>query len=824
MSEIKANKLSVDKLRKKTDVASFGFNTTSSLDCLKDFIGQERAVSAMSFGLAVKGKGYNIFVAGDPGSGRTTYANQRLNDIARKMPAPDDWIYVYNFDDPSKPLSIRLKAGKAREMESSFETLIEELKVAISKAFEKSQYEDSKAQLVKSFQEEVNELMEKVRKWASEKGFTLKRTPQGFVNIPMKEDTDENGETITREIQQEEFEKMDEAEQKELEKRSEEVSQKTLEVLRTIRDKEKTLKKKISDLEEEICRAAVTPYLEDIKEKYSDNEKLGKWIDSLAEDIVNNFNLFVAAAKDESEGVDLGRYSINVFVSNDPDNGAPVVWSTNPTYYNLIGKLEYESRQGYLYTDFHKIIAGDIHRANGGYLLLDAEKVLRNFMSWDALKRVLNTGEITVENLGEQYGSIPVSSLRPQPVGVDVKVVIVGTRFIYRLLQIYDPEFQKMFKIKADFDIDMPRNEDTEKQMARFVAGFVQKEKGTHPFTCEAVGEVIDWASRLAEHQNRMSTQFNRITEVVIEASAWAQMDEAENVSPDHVYKAIKQKKFRSNLVQERIERAYQEGQIKIETSGQRVGQINGLSVVSLGDYAFGHPSRITANVYMGKEGIVNIEREVKMAGPIHNKGLLTLTSYLGRRYAQDMPLSLTARLSFEQNYGGIEGDSASSTELYCLLSALSDIPLKQNIAVTGSVDQFGNIQPIGGVNEKIEGFFDYCRYRGLTGDQGVMIPKQNEINLMLSREVIDAVEKGQFHIWTVEDIDQGIELLTGEKAGIPDEQGNYPESSIHFRVRSRLNEWTRKTASLSKALPESGEDGNEKEKDKEDKEKNSDK
>jgi len=301
-------------------------------------------------------------------------------------------------------------------------------------------------------------------------------------------------------------------------------------------------------------------------------------------------------------------------------------------------------------------------------------------------------------------------------------------------------------------------------------------------------------------------------------------MDEAENVSPDHVYKAIKQKKFRSNLVQERIERAYQEGQIKIETSGQRVGQINGLSVVSLGDYAFGHPSRITANVYMGKEGIVNIEREVKMAGPIHNKGLLTLTSYLGRRYAQDMPLSLTARLSFEQNYGGIEGDSASSTELYCLLSALSDIPLKQNIAVTGSVDQFGNIQPIGGVNEKIEGFFDYCRYRGLTGDQGVMIPKQNEINLMLSREVIDAVEKGQFHIWTVEDIDQGIELLTGEKAGIPDEQGNYPESSIHFRVRSRLNEWTRKTASLSKALPESGEDGNEKEKDKEDKEKNSDK
>jgi len=806
MSDFEGLRLPVAKLRKMTNIKNLGFDSTSSLECLKDFIGQKRAIKAMGFGLAVKGKGYNIFVAGDTGSGRTTYAHERLNAAAKEMNAPSDWIYVYNFDDPSKPLSINLKAGLAREMESTFENLLEELKVTISKAFEKSQYEDSKAQLVKSFQEEVNELMEEVRKWASEKGFTLKRTPQGFVNIPMKEETDENGESEVREIQQEEFEKLSEEEQKQLEEKSEEVSQKTLEVLRTIRDKEKSLKKKISKLEEEICRAAVTPYLEDIKEKYTDNETLRKWIDSLTEDIVGNFNLFVASAKDENTELDLSRYSINSFVSNDPEKGAPVVWATNPTYYNLIGKLEYESRQGYLYTDFHKIIAGDIHRANGGFLLIDAEKLLRNFMSWEALKRVLNTGEISVENLGEQYGAIPVSSLRPQPINVNVKVVIVGTRYLYRLLQIYDPEFQKMFKIKADFDIDMPRTHETEEQMARFVASYIHKEKGICPFSCDGVAEVIDWSCRLAEHQDRMSTQFNKLTEVIVESSAWAQMEGSETVGSEHVYKAIQEKKFRSNLVQERIERAFQENIIRIETSGERVGQINGLSVVSLGDYEFGHPSRITANVYMGKEGVVNIEREVKMAGPIHNKGLMTLSSYLGKQYAQEIPLSLTATLSFEQNYGGIEGDSASSTELYCLLSALADLPLKQNIAVTGSVDQFGNIQPIGGVNEKIEGFFNYCRYNGLTGDQGVMIPQQNKINLMLNREVIEAGEKGQFNIWAIENISQGIELLTGVPAGIADAEGKFEEKTVHFRVKSKLQQWTRKIASLNKGLGESEE------------------
>ncbi|MBN1332798.1 MAG: AAA family ATPase, partial [Synergistales bacterium] len=410
MSKLEDLKLPLEKLRNSTHCEKLGFSTTEEIEKLKDIIGQQRAVQAMSFGLAVNCKGYNIFVVGNPGSGRTTYSLDRLNAVAGSMKAPDDWVYVYNFSDPGKPLAINLTAGKSRELEESFQTLIEDLKITISKAFEKSQYEDAKAQLVKSFQEEVNDLMDEVRKWASEKGFSLKRTPQGFVNIPLKEEQGDDGETIKREIQQEEFENLSEEEQKSLQERSEEVSQKTLEVLRTIRDREKSLKEKISKLEAEICRVAVTPYLEDIKEKYADNENLKSWIDELTEDIISNFSIFVAAAKDETAEIDFARYSINVLVSNDPENGAPVVWGNNPTYYNLIGKLEYESRQGYLYTDFRKIIPGDFHRANGGFLLLDAEKVLRNFMSWDALKRVIRTAEIVIENLGETYGAIPVSS------------------------------------------------------------------------------------------------------------------------------------------------------------------------------------------------------------------------------------------------------------------------------------------------------------------------------------------------------------------------------------------------------------------------------
>lgn len=817
MSLLKDRKLSVEKLRRKADVDSFGFKTTKSVPALEGLIGQERAVTSLNFGLSVPSKGYNIFIVGEPGSGRTTYALEELKQRAKDMPAPDDWVYVYNFDETGIPMAINLPAGKGKELAKDAETALEDLKTTLAKAFDNNEYEDNKAQLVKTFQDEVNSLMEELRKWAESKNFLIKRTPQGFVNLPMimappllepAEDEAEQPqpekpqEPVLREMQQEEYEMLSQEQQDELQKGSEEVSQKTLETLRTIREREKDLKEKIKELEGEICRTAITPVLSELRVKYAAKGKLAEWLDELTQDVIANFNLFLAAARDEAAEVDFSRYEVNSFVSNDPSNGAPVIREMNPNYYNLVGKVEYESRQGNLYTDFRRITPGAIHRANGGFLLLEADELLRQFMSWDALKRVLRCNELSIENLGEQLGYVPVSSLRPEAVPIDMKVVVVGTPYLYYLLNIYDPEFQKVFKIKAEFGMTMNRTTETEQQLAQFIASYVAHQ-GQLNFSAGAVGEIVEWASRLVEDQNKMTTQFNKVAEILCEATAWARMEGKKQVGLAHVMKAIEEKTYRSDMIEELVLDGYRDGVVRIDTDGEAVGQINGLTVYQTFDHSFGSPVRITANVFMGQEGVVNIEREVNMTGPIHNKGLLILSSYLGRMYAQNFPLSMTARITFEQTYGGVEGDSASSTELYCLLSALSGVPLKQNIAVTGSVDQFGNIQPIGGVNEKIEGFFRYCKVNGLTGKQGVMIPAQNEQHLMLHHEVIDAVRKGKFHIWSVSTIDEGIELLTGVAAGNPDKDGKYPEKSIHGKVEACLEGWIERGYKLKKKMDE---------------------
>ncbi|MDL2263318.1 AAA family ATPase [Synergistaceae bacterium OttesenSCG-928-I11] len=823
MSFIEEKKIPIEQLRRKTDIASLGFRTTDELACLKQLIGQRRAVNAISFGLTVEKKGYNLFVAGDPGSGRTTYTLEEMKTRAANMPAPDDWIYVYNFDEPGEPLTINLPAGCGKSLATAMDNLVEDLKVNLAKAFDNSEYEDNKAALVKVFQEGVGELMESLRAYAQEQNFSIKRTPQGFVNLPLVQEetpaeTSEDGtpvepKVVTREMQPDEFEKLTDEEQSEIQKKSEEIAQKTLETLRTMREREKDLKDKIKELEGEICRNAIQPVLSELKEDFRDNEKLTEWMDKLTEDIIENFGMFVAATRDENVDVDFSRFTVNVFVSNDPDLGAPVIRETNPTYYNLVGKIEYESRQGYLYTDFHRIKPGAIHKANGGFLLLEAENVLRQFMSWDALKRVLNSGELTIENLGEHLGYIPVASLKPEAIPIDVKVVIVGTYYLYYLLNVYDPEFQKIFKIKADFESDMPRSREMEYNLACVIAEFVSND-GNIPFTAEAVGEVIECASRLVDDQERMSTQFNKISEILTEATVWAKMDNAEHVDLKHVIKAFDEKTDRVNLIEERYRRSYENGVIRIDTEGTAIGQINGLTVISLVDHSFGHPVRISANVFMGQEGIVNIEREVKLTGPIHNKGLLTLSSYLGRKYAQDMPISISARIAFEQTYAGIEGDSASSTELYCLLSALSGVPLRQDIAVTGSVDQFGNVQAIGGVNEKIEGFYGYCKSRGLTGTQGVMIPASNVQHLMLHHDVLESVREGKFSVWAVSTIDEGLEILTGVPAGKQNKQGNYPGKSIHGLTKSCLRSWIEKSAKLKAELSKMNKDSEDDEQD----------
>ncbi|MBQ7544696.1 MAG: AAA family ATPase [Synergistaceae bacterium] len=794
-----------DKLRRTKPPESWKFATTDDIALTKPrrpepLIGQQRAVESIEFGLAVKGKGYNIFVVGQPGSGRTSYVLERLQNLAASLPAPDDWLYLYNFSKPGEPMAVSVPAGKGKTLCTELEELIKDLKSAISKAFEQSQYEDAKAGHIKEFQEKAGAIMDRLRAQAARQHFSLKRTPQGFINVPLIKDKDEDGKEIIRELKPEEYEALDEKKQKKYQAASERISQRTLAGMREIRDMEKALKEKLSKLEAEICRSAIEPCLRELREKYAGNAPLLDWFAAMTEDVIENSGAFVTASRDENAEVDFTRYQGNLFVSNDPAKGAPVIWETNPTYYNLSGRVEHESHQGYLYTDFRKILAGAFHKANGGFLVVDAEKVLMNFMSWEAIKRLLRTGEAAIENLGEQYGALPVATLRPEPIKINMKVIMTGSPYIYELLQYYDAEFGKIFKIKASFDYDMPRTAGNERLMAKYIAEIIKREH-LKPFDASALSEIIEWASREAEDQNLLSVEVGSLRELLAESDAWAR---SETVTRSDVIKAIEHKNYRSGLYRDKLARAFRDGVIHIDTTGTAVGQINGLSVIDLNDYRFGHPSRITANVFMGQEGVVNIEREVKMTGPIHNKGLMILSSYLGRKYAQDMPLSLSAHITFEQNYSGIEGDSASSTELYCLLSALSGLPLKQGIAVTGSVDQFGTVQPIGGVNEKIEGFYEYCKIAGLTGEQGVMIPEANARHLMLSNEVIEAVRSGKFSVWTVGNIDEGIELLTGVKAGTLRKDGSYTEGSVHGLVKARLKKMLSDGMKLEKKLSRS--------------------
>ena len=784
----KKNKLAPDKLKRVKPVGSWKISTTDDIALTKSrkpepLIGQQRAFEAMEFGLAVNGRGYNIFVVGQPGSGRTSYVLERLERLASELPTPDDWLYLYNFAKPGEPLAVSVSAGRGKKLSDDLDELIKDLKTVISRAFEQSQYEDTKARLIKDFQEKAGAIMDKLKARAEREHFSFKRTPQGFVNIPLIKDKDENGNDIVREMKPEEYEALDDRKQKKYQAVSEKISQRTVSGMREIRNMEKALKETLGKLDAEICKAAISPIIDELRAKYSGNDALMKWFDAMTDDVIENFGAFITAARDENAEVDFTRYQANLFVSNDPSKGAPVIWENNPTYYNLSGRVEYESHQGYLYTDFRRILAGAFHKANGGFLVLDAEKVLMNFMAWEAVKRILRTGEASIENLGEQYGALPVASLRPSAINMNLKIIMTGTEYIYELLQYYDAEFRKIFKVKASFDYDMARTSVNEKRMARYIAEYV-KRRSLKPFDASALSEIIEWSGREAEDQNLLSVETGRLRELITESSAWSS---GQTVTRNDVIKAVEHRNYRLGLYREKLTRAFKDGVIRVDTRGSEIGQINGLSVIDLNDYRFGHPSRITANVFMGQEGVVNIEREVKMTGPIHNKGLMILSSYLGRKYAQDMPLSLSAHITFEQNYSGIEGDSASSTELYCILSALSGLPLKQSIAVTGSVDQFGNIQPIGGVNEKIEGFYEYCRIAGITGEQGVMIPESNVRHLMLNDEVIEAVREGKFNVWAVKDIDEGLEILTGVTAGKAHKDGSFSDKTVHGMVKSRL-------------------------------------
>ncbi len=780
-------KVPLESLKKVCDEKIFDFKTTEEVLPQEGIIGQERAVKAVEFGLKVKRYGYNIFMMGITGTGKFSYAQNYVKEVAKDESVPEDWCYVYNFENPYEPKALNFPSGKGKDFCEDMEELVEDLKVEIPRAFEGEEYEKEKAEILKEFQQQRNELMEELSKIAQEKGFALKRTPTGFVTIPIVDG---------KQLSQEEFDQLEEDVKEDLEEKMNEVQLKSMEVTRKILNAEKEVKDKLKQLEKKIGLFAVGHLIDDLKEKYKDYSKVKDYLEEVKEDVLENLDDFKAEEGEQSTFPWMKkpkaaeeRYQVNLLVDRSESSGAPVVIETNPTYYNLVGKVEYESQFGMVSTDYTMIKPGAIHRANGGYLILQAMDLLTNFRSWDALKRVLKNKELQIENLQEQMGLVAMSTLRPEPIPVNVKVIIIGNPFIYRLLYHYEEDFRKLFKIKADFDVEMKRNEDNINLMAGFVSNQCQME-GLRSFESSAVARLVEHSSRLAGHQGKLTTKFNDIIEIIHEADGWAALDNSEHVEARHIKKAIEEKVYRSNKIEMKIQEMFQEGKYLLDVEGEKVGQVNGLSVIDQGDYTFGKPNRITAAVYLGKRGIMNIEREAKLSGKIHNKGVLILGGYLAGKYAQEIPLTLSATLTFEQLYEGVEGDSASSTELYALLSSLSKLPLRQDIAATGSVNQKGEIQPVGGINEKIEGFYAVCKAKGLTGQQGVIIPYQNMNNLMLSDEVVEAVEKGEFNLYQVRTIDEGIEILTGVSAGEVMEEGTYPEGTVNYLVDKNLRHY----------------------------------
>lgn len=790
-------KLTAQQLKRTVDPAGFDFETTAELPNLKGIVGQKRGHSVINFGLHVDKVGYNIYIAGLPGTGKNTFANSLVRQFAEDEVELFDWCYVYNFEDAYKPRVLKLPVGFGKRLKQDMEDFVNNLKMDIPRAFNEEAYQEEKKEILQDLQDKTNEIFQELNAIATEAGFVIRQSGSGFLTIPLV-----NGKPIT----EEEYQELDEEVLLEIEERTIEIQDKVVEFTNTIRDLEKEAKKSLENLDNRVALAAAGYHLDDLKDRYQDCQNILTYLAEVQDDILVNIGDFLQREENETANHLQGmlqrtpknsnfpmKYEVNLIVDNTETKGAPVVTADNPTFYNLVGKVEYESRMGVMSTNFTKIKPGFLHEANGGYLIVQAKDILTKSYSWDALKRALLTRKIQIENIGEHAGLMATTSLNPEPIPLDIKVIIIGNLELYQLLYHHDEDFGKLFKIKADFDVEMDYNKENMNLLASFIHTQCN-EHGLLHFDRTAVAKVVEHSIRLTSHQEKMSTRFNHLVEIIYEADTWAKMAGAEIIEEEHIKKAIKEREYRSNLYEEKIQERIEEGSILLDTDGLKVGQLNGLAVYNVGQYSFGKPARITATTFMGRSGIVNIERESKMSGKIHNKGVYILTGYLGEQFAQDNPLSLTAHLAFEQSYGGIDGDSASSTELYALLSSLSGVPLKQGIAVTGSVNQKGEIQPIGGVNEKIEGFFDVCQNKGLTGEQGVVIPHQNEKNLMLKDKVIEAVEAGMFHIYTVRTIEEGIEILTGELAGEKQSDGTFEEGTIFAKVAAKLNEYVDKS------------------------------
>ncbi len=778
--------LSPEQLRRTFDPQALGIETTEHIEPLEGIIGQRRAVSALQFGLGIQELGFNIYVAGPPGIGKMTAVRSFLEELARQKETPPDWCYVNNFEDPYQPKALRLPPGWGTRFAQDIKNLIEHVRRELPKVFESEEYSARRDEIVKAINQQREAIINRVQEKAAQAGFLLQAAPFGILIVPV---------LGGRPLSDAEFQSLPQAAREDIQRRRDALQEDLKIAMKEIRALEKLAQERLTELDRQVTLYMVGGLIDDLREKYRELPEVLEYLDALQKDILENIELFKEEQKSQGElppwakELPFRKYSVNVLVDNSKQQGAPVVVELNPVYHNLFGRIEKETQFGALYTDFTMIKAGSLHRANGGYLVLPIEDVLRSLLSWDGLKRALRSREIFIEELGERLGFIATKSLRPQPIPLDVKVVLVGHPIFYYLLHAYDEEFPELFKVKADFDTRMDASPENIRDFLKFLCTFCQKERLKH-LDNTAVAKLLEYAARLAEDQQKLSTHFGAIADIIREANYWALQEGSLHIRARHVQKALDEKVYRSNLIQERIQEMIARGTLLIDTEGRAVGQVNGLSVISLGNYTFGKPSRITASVGAGREGIVDIEREVELGGPIHSKGVLILSGYLAQKYAQDKPLTLTAKLVFEQSYEGVEGDSASSAELYALLSALSGLPIKQGIAVTGSVNQHGEVQAIGGVNEKIEGFFDVCKIKGLTGEQGVLIPKSNVQNLMLREDIVEAVRAKKFHIWAVSTIDEGIEILTGVSAGERGRDGKFPEGTVNYLVDQRLREF----------------------------------
>ena len=794
-------KVPVERLTRVCDPDSLGFETTSEVSPLEGTIAQERAMSALELGLGIEADGFNIFVSGAPGTGRNKALQDHLDCVAAGKPNPPDWGYLYNFQDVTQPVSVALPCGEMRVFAYDMEGLIETCRAEIPAAFESNEYSHRVQEAVDAIQRERLAITQRIEVEARARGFTLSFTQVGITPMPMHPE----GRGLT----QEEFGHLPREAQEEIRERSEALQHTLTHAMSEFRRLNKETAVRSRDVDVELVRFTLKPIIDELQNKYREHPELVGFLDMVEADIVSNPQVFKPTVDGnlpqppgivDSSGDDFfTRYRVNDIVDNTLCDGAPIVFEHNPTYYNLFGRIDYRARMGAMDTDHTMIKSGAIHRANGGYLVIQANELLANPLSWDTLKRCLRSGEIRVENIGELNSAFPTSSMRPQAIPMNAKIILVGSPPLLRLLRNTDPDFRRYFKVSAEFDIVMDRTSNNIRMYSAFVAGQVL-EKGIKSFDKTGVAALVDYSTRLTQDQDKLTTRFMSISDMMSEADYWAGSYGDDRVDSRHVTHAIRERKYRASLAEERILESIEKDSVHISTEGSAAGQVNGLAVYFKGDHYFGRPSRITASVSVGRGQIVNVERETRMSGRIHNKGFMIIRGYLNGKYGGRRPLSMSASITFEQTYSDVDGDSASSTELYALLSALAEVPIKQGIAVTGSVNQTGEVQSIGGATHKIEGFFEVCKAKGLTGEQGVIIPRDNIRNLMLNPDVVEAVRGGMFHIYGVATIDEGIEVLTGVEAGVKDENGNYPEGSIHLLVERRLEEMSRSARQTSRS------------------------